>query len=351
MTENRLGGVLTAIVTPFDSEGRVDEAALRRLVRWQIEEGVAGLVPCGTTGEGATLDPAEHELVVRIVVEEAKKSTRRVQIVAGAGTNDTRRTVALARRCRRAGADSLLVVTPYYNKPTQAGMRDYFREIADAVDLPIVVYNVPGRTGVNLLPDTVLRIAEDPRFAGVKEASGNLDQASQILRSRPERFAVLSGEDSLALPMIALGADGAIAVVSNEAPGAFSRMVEEARAGNFAAAREIHARLFPLMRANFCESNPIPVKWAVARMGRIENRLRSPLTELATSFHASMEAAMAEAGIEASPMATAQDAARIATAQDAVRTEVAQDAARTVAAPHAAHTVVAPNAARTEAAR
>jgi 4-hydroxy-tetrahydrodipicolinate synthase len=308
MTE-RPGGILTALVTPFDAEGQVDAAALRRFAQWQIEQGVAGLVPCGTTGEGATLEPAEHELVVQITVEEARKSKRPVRVVAGAGTNDTRRTIALARRCKRAGADALLVVTPYYNKPTQSGMRDYFREVADSVDLPIVVYNVPGRTGVNLLPDTVLRLAEDARFAGVKEASGNLDQASQILRGRPERFAVLSGEDSLTLPMIALGADGGIAVVSNEAPAEYSRMVEEARAGNFAAARAIHARLFPLMRANFCESNPIPVKWAVARMGWIENRLRSPLSPLSASFHPAVESALAEAGIETGS-AAAKEAAR-----------------------------------------
>ncbi|HWC65779.1 MAG TPA: 4-hydroxy-tetrahydrodipicolinate synthase [Thermoanaerobaculia bacterium] len=309
MTE-RLGGVLTALVTPFDSEGKVDAAALRRFVRWQIEEGVAGLAPCGTTGEGATLEPAEHELVVQIAVEEASRSNRPVTVVAGAGTNDTRRTIALARRCKRAGADALLVVTPYYNKPTQSGMHDYFREVADSVDLPIVVYNVPGRTGVNLLPETVLRLAEDARFAGVKEASGNLDQASQILRSRPDRFAVLSGEDSLTLPMVALGADGGIAVVSNEAPAAYSRMVEDARTGDFAAARKIHARLFPLMRANFCESNPIPVKWAVARMGWIGNRLRSPLSPLSPSFHATVERAMAEAGIEAVAESAAKEAAQ-----------------------------------------
>ncbi len=296
---NRLNGVFTALVTPFAASGEVDEEALRRLVRWQIEEGVAGIVPCGTTGEGATLDPEEHELVVRTVSEEARKSRRLVRVIAGAGGNDTRRVIALAHRCRRAGADALLIVTPYYNKPTQLGMRDHFHAVADAADLPVVVYNVPGRTGVNLMPETVLRFAEDPRFAGVKEASGNLDQASEILRGRPPQFAVLSGEDSLTLPMMALGADGAIAVVSNEVPGLFSRLVEEARNGRFGAAREIHARLFPLMRANFCESNPIPVKWALARAGLVENRLRGPLTPLVPAFHERMEAAMAEAGIGA----------------------------------------------------
>ena len=301
----RLGGVLTALVTPFGAAARVDTAALRRFVAWQIEQGVAGFVPCGTTGEGATLEPDEHELVVRTAVTEAKKAARSVPVVAGAGTNDVRRTVALGRRCKRAGADALLVVTPYYNKPTQQGMADYFREVADSVDLPIVVYNVPSRTGVNLLPETILLLAEDPRFAGVKEASGNLDQASEILRGRPGHFAVLSGDDSLTLPMMALGADGAIAVVSNEVPHEFSRMVDEARAGNFVGAREIHARLFPLMRANFCESNPIPVKWAVSRMGWLENRLRLPMSPLSSSHYSTLESAMAESGIE-----TPREAAR-----------------------------------------
>jgi 4-hydroxy-tetrahydrodipicolinate synthase len=292
----RFRGVFTALVTPFTAAGEIDEPALRRLVRWQIEEGVAGLVPCGTTGEGATLDPEEHESVVRAVVQEARAAPRRVQIVAGAGANDTRRTVALAHRCRRAGADGLLVVTPYYNKPTQRGLVEHFRAVADGAELPLVVYNVPGRTGVNLLPETVLELASDPRFAGVKEASGSLDQASEILRGRPPGFAVLSGEDSLALPMIALGADGAVSVVSNEAPRLFCELVEEALSGGRRAA-ELHARLFPLMRANFCESNPIPVKWALSRLGLAENRLRLPLTPLAPALAGRLESALAQAGL------------------------------------------------------
>jgi 4-hydroxy-tetrahydrodipicolinate synthase len=293
----RLRGVLTALVTPFTAAGAIDEAALRRLVRRQIDGGVAGLVPCGTTGEGATLDPDEHEAVVRITVEEARAAPRKVSVVGGAGSNDTRKAAALARRTQSAGADALLVVTPYYNKPTQAGLVAHFRAVADAVEVPIVVYNVPGRTGVNLLPATVLELSRDERFVGVKEASGNLDQAAEILRDRPERLSVLSGEDSLALPMIALGADGVIAVVSNEAPELLSDLVSRALAGDRAAASRAHARLFPLMKANFRESNPIPVKWALHRLGLIDDVLRLPLTPLAPSHHAAVEEALRSAGL------------------------------------------------------
>ena len=196
----------------------MDEFALRRLVRRQIEGGVQGLVPCGTTGEAVTLDPDEHERVVAVVADEARRAPRPVRVIAGCGSNDTKKSQKLAKRCGKAGADALLVVTPYYNKPTQKGLIEHFRAVADAGELSIVLYNVPGRTGVNMLAETVLALAEDPRFSAVKEASLSLDQACEILRSRPAGFAVLSGEDSLALPMIACGADGLIAVVSNEAP-------------------------------------------------------------------------------------------------------------------------------------
>lgn len=294
---NKLSGVFTALVTPFTAKGEVDEEALRRLVRRQIEGGVAGLVPAGTTGEGATLEPDEHERVVAVTVEEARRASRPVQILAGAGTNSTRKTCDLARRCEEAGADALLVVTPYYNKPTQEGLLQHFRAVADAVRLPIVLYNVPGRTGVNLLPKTTLELAGDPRFVGVKEASGNLEQAGEILRSRPETFAVLSGEDSLTLPMVAMGGDGVISVVSNEAPELFVELVAAATSGDRERAAALHARLFPLMRANFVETNPIPVKWAVARMGLMEDQLRPPLTPLSPQHHATVEAALEEAGL------------------------------------------------------
>jgi 4-hydroxy-tetrahydrodipicolinate synthase len=292
-----LRGVYTALVTPFDAAGCLDEAALRRLVRFQIAGGVAGLVPCGTTGEGSTLSLEEYDRVVGLVVEEARKAGRPVAVIAGAGSNDTRKAAALARCAQSAGADAVLAVTPYYNKPTQPGLVAHFSAIADAAELPVVLYNVPSRTGVNLLPETVLALAADPRFIGVKEASGNLDQAAEILRTRPAGFAVLSGEDSLTAPMIAIGAEGVIAVVSNEAPALLVELVNAALAGDRARAAALHARLLPLMRGNFRESNPIPVKWALARLGLIENVLRLPLMPLSESHFAVLENALHSAGL------------------------------------------------------
>jgi 4-hydroxy-tetrahydrodipicolinate synthase len=292
-----LSGVFTALITPFTESGALDEAALRTLVKHQVDGGVAGVVPCGTTGEAVTLDADEHEKVVRIVSEVAHGASRPVAVIAGCGSNDTKRSADLAARCRKAGADALLAVTPYYNKPTPAGLIAHFLAIADAGRLPVVLYNVPGRTGLNMMPETVLKLAEDPRFAGVKEASGNLDQAAEILRSRPARFSVLSGEDSLALPMVALGGEGVIAVVSNEAPRVLVDLVDAALAGDRAKAAALHARLFPLMRANFRESNPIPVKWAMARMGLCGGTLRLPLVPLSPPHHAPLEEALRLAGL------------------------------------------------------
>ena len=293
----RLRGVFTALITPFTDAGEVDEFALRRLVRRQIEGGVAGLVPCGTTGEAVTLDEGEHERVVAIVAEEARRAPRPVRVIAGCGSNDTRRSRKLAKQCGKAGADALLVVTPYYNKPTPKGLIEHFKAVADAGELSVVLYNVPGRTGVNMLPETVLGLAEDPRFIAVKEASGSLDQACEILRSRPSGFSVLSGEDSLALPMVACGADGVIAVVSNEAPRSFSELVEAGLRGERARAASLQARLFPLMRANFRESNPIPVKWAMERLGLCGGALRLPLVPLSPSHHGAVEEALKTAGL------------------------------------------------------
>jgi 4-hydroxy-tetrahydrodipicolinate synthase len=239
----------------------------------------------------------EYDRVVHLVVEEARKSDRPVAVIAGAGSNDTRKAAALARCAQSAGADAVLAVTPYYNKPTQPGLIAHFTAIADGGGLPVVLYNVPARTGVNLLPETVLALAEDPRFIGVKEASGNLDQAAEILRGSPPGFAVLSGEDSLAVPMIAIGAAGVIAVVSNEAPALLVELVNAALAGDRVRAAALHARLLPLMKANFRESNPIPVKWALARLGLIENVLRLPLTPLTEPHHAAVESALQSAGL------------------------------------------------------
>lgn len=293
----RLTGVFTALVTPFTDAGALDEPALRRLVRRQVAGGVAGVVPCGTTGEAVTLDPDEHERVVAVTVEEARSARHPVRVIAGCGSNDTRKSGRLAERCRKAGADALLVVTPYYNKPTPRGLVEHFKAVADAGQLPVVVYNVPGRTGVNMLPETVLELAEDPRFVAVKEASGSLDQACEILRARPAGFSVLSGEDSLALPMVACGAEGVIAVVSNEAPALLARLVEAALLGERDEAATLQAKLFPLMRANFRESNPIPVKWALHRLGLCGGTLRLPLVPLSRAHHKPVEDALKAAGL------------------------------------------------------
>jgi 4-hydroxy-tetrahydrodipicolinate synthase len=284
-------------VTPFRDDGALDEPGLRRLVRRQIAGGVAGLVPCGTTGEAVTLDPGEHERVVALAVEEARAADRPVKVIAGCGSNDTRRSQDLAGRCRRAGADALLVVTPYYNKPTPRGLVAHFKAVADAGGLPVVLYNVPGRTGVNMQPETVLELAKDPRIVAVKEASGSLDQACEILRARPAGFAVLSGEDSLAVPMVACGAEGVIAVVSNEAPALYAELIAAALAGDRARAAALQSRLFPLMKANFRESNPIPVKWALERLGLVGGALRLPLVPLSPAHHKPMEDALAAAGL------------------------------------------------------
>lgn len=289
-----LRGALTAIVTPFGTDGAVDEAALRRLVQWQIESGIHGLVPCGTTGEGATLGPDEHERVVRIVVETA---AGRVPVVAGCGTNDTRSTVAGAARARRAGADALLVVTPYYNKPNRSGMLAHFRAVAEAAGIPIVPYNVPGRTGQNLGADGVLRLAEIPGVVGIKEAGGSVEQFAQIVEGRPDGFAVLSGDDTLAVAEVALGGDGLISVVSNEAPAETAAMLAAALDGEFAEARALHYRLFPLMRANFAETNPVPVKTALGLLGRCRADLRPPLGPADGSTRETLTNALRRAGL------------------------------------------------------
>jgi 4-hydroxy-tetrahydrodipicolinate synthase len=265
---------MTALVTPFGPDGGLDLRALEAIVRWQIERGIHGLVPCGTTGEGATLDADEHRAVVATVVSAA---AGRVPVVAGCGTNDTRRTLEAVRRAEQAGADALLVVTPYYNKPNRSGMLAHYAAVCDATRLPVVVYNVPGRTGQNLGAEAILELAALRGIAGVKEASGSLDQLGAVIERRPPGFAVLSGDDSLALPGIALGADGVISVVSNEAPGEMAALVGAAAGGELAEARALHYRLLPLMRANFIESNPVPVKAAMALLGRSSPALRPPL--------------------------------------------------------------------------
>ena len=272
MTE--LTGAMTAIVTPFAEDGSVDHAVLDRLCRWQVDRGIAGLVPCGTTGEGATLTEDEQFAVVQTAVRAAEG---RVPVIAGCGSNDTRRTVRAAVRAVEAGADALLVVSPYYNKPNLSGLLRHYEAVASATPKPIVLYNVPGRTGHNLGAATILRIAEIPGVDAVKEAAADLDQMSEILADRPDGFAVLSGDDSLTLPAIALGADGVISVVANEAPAEMRELVRCAACGDLDGARAMHYRLLPLMRANFLETNPVPVKTAMALLGHGLDRLRSPL--------------------------------------------------------------------------
>jgi 4-hydroxy-tetrahydrodipicolinate synthase len=269
-----LRGAMTAIVTPFRADGTIDLPAFEKLVAWQVDSGIDGLVPCGTTGEGATLRPEEHTLVIEATVRIARG---RVPVVAGCGTNDTRTTLLAADRAAQAGADGLLVVTPYYNKPNRSGMLAHFAAIAAAVDLPIVAYNVPGRTGQNLGVEQTLALAEIPGVVGVKEAAGNLEQLAAIVEGRPEGFAVLTGDDTLALPAVSVGADGVISVVSNEAPQLMAEMMRTALAGDFARARSIHYRLRRLMHANFAESNPVPVKTALALLSRCGEAVRAPL--------------------------------------------------------------------------
>lgn len=266
-------GCGTALITPFQPDLSLDEEGLRRLVRRQIEGGIHFLVPCGTTGENPTLSREEHLRVVEITLEEVQGRT---PVLAGCGGNDTRRVVELARDLEALGADGLLVVTPYYNKPTPAGLYQHFREVARATRLPIVVYNVPGRTGVNVEPATLARLAEIETVVGVKEASGNISQIAAIFQAVPPSFAVLSGDDAITLPLIALGGVGIISVVSNEVPFAMARLTSLCLEGDFPAAREMQRRLHPLMEVNFIESNPGPVKAAMALMGLIDPVFRLP---------------------------------------------------------------------------
>ena len=267
-------GVGTALVTPFTRSGDLDEAAVRRLARRQIDAGVHFLCPCGTTGENPTLTDAERLRIVEILVDE---SGGRVPILAGAGGYDTKEVIHTAREMARRGASGFLSVTPYYNKPTQEGLYQHYRAFAESTSLPIVVYNVPGRTGVNVEVSTLARLAEIPNILGVKEASGNVSQMCEVCRAVPPDFIVLSGDDALTLPLMAVGGHGIISVAGNEIPAEMAQMVEAAERNDFAAARAIHARIMPLMSINFVESNPQPVKAAMAAMGLLEEVFRLPM--------------------------------------------------------------------------
>jgi 4-hydroxy-tetrahydrodipicolinate synthase len=267
-------GCGTALVTPFTRSGALDEAAVRRLARRQIDAGIHFLVPCGTTGETPTLTPAERVRVVELVVDEAKG---KVPVLAGAGGYNTHEVIESALEMARAGASGILSVAPYYNKPTQEGLFQHYQAIANAVPLPIVVYNVPGRTGCNVEVGTVVRLTAIANIAGVKEASGNVTQMCELCAAVPQRFLVLSGDDALTLPVMSIGGRGIVSVVSNEVPAEMVRMVERAEAGDFAGARKLHQHLLPLMQVNFVESSPIPVKAAMAMMGLVEEVYRLPL--------------------------------------------------------------------------
>jgi 4-hydroxy-tetrahydrodipicolinate synthase len=262
------------VVTPFTKSGALDEAAVRRLGRRQIDAGVHFLCPCGTTGENPTLTDDERRRIVEILADEAKGA---VPILAGAGGYDTKEVIHLAALMQKAGAAGLLSVTPYYNKPTQEGLYQHYKAIAESTTLPIVVYNVPGRTGVNVEPATLVRLAPIPNIVGVKEASGNVTQMCEIVRAVPNDFLVLSGDDALTLPLMAIGGRGIISVASNEIPGEMVQMVEAAERGDFATARQTHQRILPLMLGNFIEANPVPVKAAMAAMGLLEEQYRLPM--------------------------------------------------------------------------
>jgi 4-hydroxy-tetrahydrodipicolinate synthase len=293
MSDNLLTGCGTALATPFTARGAVDERALRGFVDWQLDEGIDFVVPCGSTGEAATMSPEEHYRVVEITVEQVRG---RVPVVAGAGSNDTAKAIEASRRMKEAGATHLLHVSPMYNKPPQRGIVAHFTAIADSTTLPIVVYNVPGRTGSNVEAATTLELAKHPRITSVKEASGNLAQITDCIAGRPGKFTVLSGDDELTLPILALGGDGLISVVSNAVPKLMAELVRLARAGNLAGARELHLRLLPWMRAAFVESNPVPVKAALAMMGKMENVLRLPLVPLAADRAGAVRSALQQAG-------------------------------------------------------
>src|SRR3982751_1659631 len=281
MNSQRLTGCGTALVTPFIKSGEIDERSLRAFVDWQIASGVHFVVPCGSTGEAATMTLEEHRRVVQITVEQ---TAGRVPVVAGAASNDTRKAIALSREMESAGATHLLHASPMYNKPPQRGIVAHFRAIADSVKTPIVVYNVPGRTASNIEAATTLELAEHANIAAVKEASGNLAQVGEIIRHRPSRFSVLSGDDPLTLQIMADGGDGVVSVTSNVAPQLVSRLTQLCAAGEFAAARTIHHQLAEWTAAAFVEANPIPVKAALAIMGKMANVLRLPLVPLAEKF-------------------------------------------------------------------
>lgn len=287
-------GSLVAIVTPMQEDGRLDMARFRELIDWHVAEGTDGIVVVGTTGESPTVDFDEHKELIRVAVDHAKG---RIPIVAGTGGNSTAEAVELTESAQKAGATACLSVVPYYNKPTQEGLYRHFRRIAETVSLPMIVYNVPGRTVADLQNDTVLRLAQVPGIIGIKDATANIERGTDLVKRAPRGFAVYSGEDSTALALILLGGQGVISVTANVAPRLMHEMCAAALVGDVKKARDINLRLLPLHQRLFVEANPIPVKWALAQMGRVEAGLRLPLTPLADRFHDTLREALAEAGI------------------------------------------------------
>src|SRR6476661_8105493 len=300
-TRPTLRGAFTALVTPFHPDGRIDEDAFRRLVRWQVMAGIDGLVPCGTTGEAPTLSVSEREWLIGTTVEIVgeRQSRTRLRVIAGTGTNDTNATIAATRRAAELGADAALVVAPYYNRPDGRMLEAHFRAVADEGDLPVVVYNVPSRTGTNVDAATFLRLAEHPRVIAIKEASGNLEQIARICADRPRDVAVLAGDDAWTLPILALGGDGVVSVASNEIPGELVALCDAARSGDWDAARRSHERWLPLFLANFRGApNPVPVKAALEAMGLLDSdAVRAPLLSLEAEPRAALVGLLRRLGV------------------------------------------------------
>jgi 4-hydroxy-tetrahydrodipicolinate synthase len=290
----KLKGSLVAIVTPMREDGALDFDAFRGLIDWHIREGTDGVVVVGTTGESPTVDFEEHRVVIDTAVKHAAK---RIPIIAGTGANSTREAIELAMHAKRAGADMSLTVVPYYNKPTQDGLYRHFRAIAEAVDIPHIVYNVPSRTVADLQNETVLKLAEIPNIVGIKDATADMQRGAELLRRKPADFAVYSGDDATALGLILLGGDGVISVTANVAPRLMHAMCAAALSGNVVEARALNDKLMGLHRHLFCEANPIPVKWAVQQLGRIAGGIRLPLTPLSNEFQNKVREAMQQAGI------------------------------------------------------
>jgi 4-hydroxy-tetrahydrodipicolinate synthase len=286
-------GSLVALVTPMHADGSVDFDALRRLIDWHVAEGTSCIVAVGTTGESPTVNVEEHCEIIRVAVEHAKG---RIAIMAGAGANSTAEALELTRFAKKVGAGSTLQVVPYYNKPTQEGLYRHFKTIAEGVDLPLFLYNVPGRTVADLAHDTVLRLAQVPGIVGIKEATGNLDRAAWLIKQAPKGFSIYSGDDQTAIALMLLGGHGNISVTANVAPRAMAELCAAAMSGDGRRAAAIHLKLLALHRQLFAEANPIPVKWALARMGKIGPALRLPLVPLSDAHHAPLEAALREAG-------------------------------------------------------